>query len=94
MGNISKRLHRRLAIAATNLPNKAPNRRPNNPLPDDVKSVQTLIDEGLDPVHAAYAYVQQSTSFLRSKYRCCRRCERMPRSSAVRRMNTCPAFRQ
>lgn len=62
MGNISKRLHRRLASAATNLPIKAPKRRPNDPRHGGVKAVQALIDSGLDPVHATYAYIQQLTS--------------------------------
>lgn len=64
MGNISKRLHRRLAIAATHSPKKAPKRRPSKAMPDDIEGVQTLIGKGLDPVHAAYAYVQQLTSYF------------------------------
>ena len=62
MGNISKRLHRKLARQSGNLPTKAPTRRPGEPLPGNVKDVQTLINEGLDPIHAVYAYIQQLTS--------------------------------
>ena len=64
MGNISKRLHRRLASAATHSPKKAPKRRPNKTMPGGISDIQALIDKGLDPVHAAYAYVQQSTSYF------------------------------
>jgi hypothetical protein len=64
MGNISKRLHRRLASAATHSPKKAPKRRPNKPMSGGISDIQALIDKGLDPVHAAYVYVQQSTSYF------------------------------
>ncbi len=59
MGNISKRLHRKLASKSGKLPTKAPKRRPGEPLPGNIKDVEMLIKDGLDPVHAAYAYIQQ-----------------------------------
>jgi hypothetical protein len=62
MGNISKKLHRKLASNSKNLPTKAPKRRPGEPLPGGIKDVQTLINEGFDPIHAAYLYIQQMSS--------------------------------
>ena len=62
MGNISKRLHRKLASKSGNLPTKAPRRRPGEPLPGNITDVEMLIKDGLDPVHAAYAYIQQITA--------------------------------
>ena len=62
MGNISKKLHRKLASNSKNLPTKAPKQRPGEPLPGGVKDVQTLISEGFDPIHAAYAFIQQMSS--------------------------------
>jgi hypothetical protein len=62
MGNISKKLHCKLASNSKNLPTKAPQRRPGEPLPGGVKDMQTLINEGFDPIHAAYIYIQQMSS--------------------------------
>lgn len=62
MGEIGKRLRRRLAKNTKNLATKTPNRGPGEPLPGNIKDVQMLIDDGLDPIHAAYAYIQQISS--------------------------------
>jgi hypothetical protein len=62
MGEISKKLHRRLALRADKLPTKEPTRRPGDPLPGGIKDMETMIKEGFDPIHAAYAFVQQITS--------------------------------
>ncbi len=62
MEEIGKRLRRRLSKNTKNLATKTPNRRPGEPLPGNIKDVQTLIDDGLDPVHAAYASIQQISS--------------------------------
>lgn len=62
MGNLSKRLHQRLAKHSGNLPTEVPPRRPDGRLPGNAKDMETLIKEGLDPVHAAYAYIQQITA--------------------------------
>jgi hypothetical protein len=59
MGELSKRIRRKLSKNAHNLPTKA---RPGEPLPGDIKDLQMLIDDGLDPVHAVYAYIQQISS--------------------------------
>ena len=42
--------------------NPSPPRRPGDPLPGNAKDMETLIKEGLDPIHAAYAYIQQITA--------------------------------
>lgn len=62
MGEISKKLHRKLASNSGNLPTKAPKRRPGEPLPGGAKDVETLIKDGLNPIHAVYAYIQQFSS--------------------------------
>jgi len=62
MGEISKKLHRKLASKAHDLPTKEPKRRPGQLLPGNAKDVEMLIKEGLDPIHAVYAYLQQFTS--------------------------------
>ena len=62
MGNISKKLHRKLESKSGNLPTKEPKRRPGELLPGGFKDMQTLIKDGLDPVHAAYVYIQQMSS--------------------------------
>jgi len=62
MGDISKKLHRKLASKADNLPTKEPKRRPGEPLPGGVRDVEMLIKDGLDPIHAVYAYIQQISS--------------------------------
>jgi len=62
MGDISKKLHRKLASKADNLPTTEPKRRPGELLPGGFKDMQMLIKDGLDPVHAAYVYIQQMSS--------------------------------
>ena len=62
MGQISNRLRRKLAGAPKKSSTKAPERRPNMSLLGRVRDVQAFTDDGLDPVHAAYAQVQQMTS--------------------------------
>jgi hypothetical protein len=58
MGDISKKLHRKLASKADRLPK----RRRGEPLPGGVRDVEMLIQDGLDPTHAAYAHLQQTSS--------------------------------
>jgi hypothetical protein len=48
MGDISKRLHRKLASKGAGLPIKAPMRRPGEPLPGNVKDIGMLIKDGFD----------------------------------------------
>jgi hypothetical protein len=62
MGHISKKLHRRMEKDAHRLPTKEPTRRPGEPLPGGIRDVVTLIKDGFDPVHAAYAFMQQMSS--------------------------------
>jgi len=62
MGEVSKRLYRRFASKAHTLPTKEPKRRPGEPLPGNIRDVGMLIKDGLDPIHAAYAYIQQISS--------------------------------
>lgn len=62
MGDISKRLHRKLASKADNLPTKEPKRRPGEPLPGNIRDIEMLLKDGLDPIHAVYAYIQQISS--------------------------------
>ena len=62
MGEIAKRLHRKLASKSHHLPTKAPRRRPGDPLPGGVKDISTLINESCVPPHAVYAFIQQMTS--------------------------------
>lgn len=64
MGDISKRLHRKLASHTEGLPTNAPKRRPGEPLPGNIKDVAMLIKDGFDPIHAVYAYMQQISSFF------------------------------
>ena len=64
MGDISKKLHRKLASKSGNLPTKEPKRRPGELLPGGFKDMQMLIKDGLDPVHAAYVYIQQMSSHV------------------------------
>ena len=62
MGDISKKLHRKLASKADRLPTTAPKLRPGELLPGNIRDIQMLIKDGLDPVHAAYAFVQRISS--------------------------------
>ena len=62
MGEYAQRLYRNLASKAHLLPTKEPKRRPGDLLPGGIKDVGTLIKEGLDPIHAAYVYMQNFTS--------------------------------
>ncbi len=62
MGDISKKLHRKLAVNAGNLPTKEPKRRPGEPLPGGVRDIAMLIKDGLNPIHAVYAFIQQISS--------------------------------
>ena len=56
MESISKRLRRRLSKNVDGLPTQAD---PSLPLPDGIKDLQTLMAGGMDPIHAAYAFMQQ-----------------------------------
>lgn len=60
MGDTSKRLHEKLKKTAR--PLKLPTR--NRPSRAEMPSVQKFIEDGLDPVHAVYAYIQNITSFF------------------------------
>jgi hypothetical protein len=62
MGDFAKKLHRKLASKSKNLPTKEPKRRPGELLPGGVKDIETLIKEGLDPVHAVYVFMQNFTA--------------------------------
>ncbi len=64
VGEISKRLQRKLGANADVLPFTASNRRAGDPLPGGIRDVPTLIRDGLDPIHAAYAYIQQVSSLF------------------------------
>jgi hypothetical protein len=64
MGIISKKLHDRMVKNSKSLPTKEPKRRPGEPLPGGVKDIQSLINDGLDPIHAVYAFVQQMSSMF------------------------------
>ena len=64
MGDISKKLHRKLASKSGNLPTKVPKRRPGEPLPGGIRDIEMLIKDGLDPVHAGYVYIQQMSSYF------------------------------
>jgi len=64
MGEFAKKLHRRMVSKAHNLPTVEPKRRPGELLPCGIKDVPTLIKEGLDPIHAAYAFMQNFTSLF------------------------------
>jgi hypothetical protein len=62
MGEFAKKLHRRIASKADSLPTQESKRRPGELLPGGIKDVATLIKEGLDPIHAAYVFMQNVTS--------------------------------
>ena len=62
MGEYAKKLHRRMASKAGRWPTKEPKRRPGEALPGGIKDIPTLIKEGLDPIHAAYVFMQHFTS--------------------------------
>lgn len=62
MGEVSKRLRRKFSKHAKNLPTTEPPRRPGELLPGNAKDLQMLLDDGLDPTHAVYAYIQQMSS--------------------------------
>lgn len=64
MGEISKKLHRKLASKAHLLPTKEPKRRPGELLPGNVRDIEMLIKDGLDPIHAVYVYIQQFSSLV------------------------------
>jgi len=64
MGEFAKKLHRRAAAKAHTLPTVEPKRKPGELLPGGIKDVATLIKEGLDPIHAAYVFMQNFTSLF------------------------------
>ncbi len=57
MGRYASRLHRKLASRADSLPTEEPQRRPGELLPGGIKDIPMLIQEGLDPIHAVYAFI-------------------------------------
>ena len=60
MGEISKQLHVKLKAMASNvlLPRSSKGRKPSPQTPD----IERLIEEGIDPVHAAYIFVHHIAS--------------------------------
>ncbi len=58
MGQTSKKLHRKLKTMAAPL-RPAVGGRAGRP---DMPSIEKFIEEGLDPIHAAYAFVQHIVS--------------------------------
>lgn len=64
MGKFAEKLHQKLASKAGNLPTKEPKRRPGELLPGGFKDIETLIKEGLDPIHAVYVFMQNLTSYF------------------------------
>jgi hypothetical protein len=62
MGQYAKRLHKKLASKSAGLPAKAPEHSPGDPLPGGVTDVRTMIEQGCDSIHAAYAFVQQMSA--------------------------------
>jgi len=57
MGRYASRLHRKLASKADSLPTEEPQRRPGELLPGGIKDIPMLIKDGLDPIHAVYAFI-------------------------------------
>lgn len=62
MGEIAKKLHRRLASKAHTLPTVEPKLKPGELLPGGIKPVAMLIKEGHDPFHAVYVFMQNMTA--------------------------------
>jgi hypothetical protein len=62
MGEIAKKLHQRLASKAHTLPTTEPKRKPGELLPGGIKPLETLIQEGHDPFHATYVFMQNMTA--------------------------------
>ncbi len=62
MGQYAQKLHRKLASHADGLPTEEPKRRPGELLPGGIKDIPTLIKEGIDPIHAAYVFMQNLTA--------------------------------
>jgi hypothetical protein len=62
MGEISKKLHQRLASKADFLTIKEPKRRPGELLPGGFRDINMLVKDGHDPFHAAYVFIQQLSS--------------------------------
>lgn len=62
MGDISKKLHRRMAKNAHRLPTKEPKLRPGESLPGGIRDIPSLIKAGFDPIHAVYVFIQQMSS--------------------------------
>ena len=62
MGQYANRLRKKLASKSAGLPTKTPKRSPGEPLPGGVADIQTLIERGHDPIHAAYITIQNLTS--------------------------------
>jgi hypothetical protein len=64
MGHYAQRLKKKLTSQSANLTTKAPKRRPGVPLPGGVMDVKTMIQQGFDPIHAAYAFTQQLAAYF------------------------------
>ena len=62
MGEIARKLHRRLAAKAHTLPTVEPKLKPGELLPGGIKPLDMLIKEGHDPFHAVYVFMQNMTA--------------------------------
>ena len=79
MGEISKQLHVKLKAMASNvlLPRSSKGRKPSPQTPD----IARLIEEGIDPVHAAYIFIHHIASSLPRTCPNSRKCGRSRRTS-------------
>jgi hypothetical protein len=59
-----KKLHERLAQGSDRLPTTAPKLKKGELLPGGIKPLEMLIEEGYDPVHAVYVFLQNNTSYF------------------------------
>lgn len=64
MAQSRKKLHERLARGSDKLRTTAPKLGKGELLPGGIKPVEMLIEEGTDPVHAVYVYLQNVTSYF------------------------------
>ncbi|MFM7130382.1 MAG: hypothetical protein ACKO0V_13605 [bacterium] len=62
MGELGRKLRRKLAGNSSKLSTILPKRVPGEPLPGGIKDLRSLIEEGYDPIHAVYAFMQQVSS--------------------------------
>jgi hypothetical protein len=62
MDKLGRKLRLKLANKTVNQTKTISKRKPGESLPGGVRDVRSLIQEGLDPVHAVYSYMQQVSS--------------------------------